>query len=275
MKIFNKKNLIQLSIIAVASFVTLLSSCKKEEAAPTGTGTISVEFDNVANGNTLKLNTDYTNANGDVMNFAMFNYYVSNFSLVKSDGTIYTVPKDSCYFLIKEDGGTGNPEIELNNIPAGDYKEIRFMIGVDSAKSVSPAAERTGVLDPAGDGAGMYWAWNSGYIFVKAEGTSPQAPLDPASNTNKFRYHIGLFGGLTSKTVNNLKSVELHDHDGEVATVRTNISPNFHVKVDIMEMFKTPNTISVAANPTVMVTPFSENVANNYKDMFSLDHIHN
>ncbi|MBL7829527.1 MAG: hypothetical protein JNK41_00755, partial [Saprospiraceae bacterium] len=162
------------SILPVLAFMSIvlvsISSCKKDDnVTPTGTSSITVEFDNVANGNTLVLGKDYTNANGDVMNFSMFNYYVSNFSLVKSDGTVFTIPKDSCYFLIKEEGGE-NAEIELKNIPAGDYKELRFMVGVDSLKSVSPVSERTGVLDPAGDGAGMYWAWNSGYIFVKTEG---------------------------------------------------------------------------------------------------------
>jgi hypothetical protein len=214
------------SILPVLAFMSIvlvsISSCKKDDnVTPTGTSSITVEFDNVANGNTLVLGKDYTNANGDVMNFSMFNYYVSNFSLVKSDGTVFTIPKDSCYFLIKEEGGE-NAEIELKNIPAGDYKELRFMVGVDSLKSVSPVSERTGVLDPAGDGAGMYWAWNSGYIFVKTEGTSPQAPVDPASGTNKFRYHIGLFGGYTSPTINNLKKFALSDADGEVAEVRSN-----------------------------------------------------
>lgn len=265
-----------LAIISIAvMFIAAFSSCKKDEGATPGTtGTISVEFDNVANGNTLVLGQDYTNANGDVMNFSMFNYYVSNFSLVKSDGSIYVVPKDSCYFLIKEAGGE-NQEIELKNIPLGDYKEIRFIVGVDSLKSISPVSERVGVLDPAGDGGDMYWAWNSGYIFVKVEGTSPSAPLDAASNTNKFRYHIGLFGGLNSPTLNNIKNFAVSDVDGDLATVRSNISPNFHLKVDIMEMFKNPTTVKVADNPSVMASPYSKTIADNYANMIKLDHIHN
>lgn len=84
--------------------------------------------------------------------------------------------------------------MRLKNIPAGEYKEIRFLLGVDSLKSIAPASERTGVLDPADRWRWKsYRMWNSGYIFVKVEGTSPQAPLDSASNSNKFRYHIGLF----------------------------------------------------------------------------------
>ena len=269
---FNKSLSIVLSCLSI--ILISVSACKKDGNNPVGSGSLTVEFDNLANGSTLILGQNYTNANGDVMNFSQFDYYVSNFSLVKADGSVYTVPKDSCYFLIREDGGE-NTEIELTNIPAGDYKEIRFVVGVDSLKSVSPAGERTGVLDPAGDGAGMYWSWNSGYIFVKVEGTSPQAPLDPASGTNKFRYHIGLFGGYSSATLNNLKTFAISDADGDVAEVRTDKKPLFHLKVDIMEMFKSPTTVSVAANPTVMVTPYSKTIAENYSDMIKLDHIHN
>jgi len=172
--------------------------------------------------------------------------------------------------LIKEEGGE-NTEIELNNIPVGDYKELRFIVGVDSAKSVSPLSERTGVLNPNGEGSGMYWSSNNGYIFCKAEGISPSAPWDSFTNLNFFRYHIGSYGG--SSSVNNIKSISLNN--GDVATVRTNISPNFHVTVEIMEMFKSPTTIKVADYPSVMDTPFSANIASNYQDMFELHHIHN
>lgn len=211
------------------------------------------------------------------MSFSEFRYYVSNFSLIESDGSIYTVPKDECYFLISESADGKNASVKIENIPAGDYKEFRFIIGVDSLKSVSPAAERTGVLDPAGEGAGMYWAWNSGYIFVKTEGESSVAPLDTVTGTRRFRYHIGLFGGYSAPTLNNIKSVSLKDPHGDVAKVRNSDhhAPHLHLNVDIMEMFKNPVTISVAANPTVMASPFSKNIADNFKDMFVLDHIHN
>jgi hypothetical protein len=272
---FNNK----IKSLLFVSALMLIFSCKKENEnttpTPSGNGSVEIEFDHRANGAALVLGNNYTNEKGETMNFSKFNYFVSNFSLVKEDGTIHTPPKDSCYFLIQEPTNGENPFVELKNIPSGDYKEIRFMIGIDSLKSTAPISERLGVLDPAGLGAGMYWAWNSGYIFVKAEGVSPQAPLDPGTNTNRFRYHIGLFGGFSTPTVNNIKKISLSDSNGDVATVRSNLTPHFHLKVDIMEMFKTPNTISIATNPTVMVTPFSANVAQNYVDMFKLDHIHN
>jgi hypothetical protein len=260
------------SLIALVGTSAFFTSCSKEEDL-TGTGSVFLHFDHKAGDQVLALGQNYVTANGDTVNFSTFQYFVSNFVLEKADGSTFVVPRDSCYFLV-DHARPETQEIELRNVPAGDYTGVRFVIGVDSAKSASPLAERTGVLDPATGAQGMYWMWNSGYIFVKVEGTSPQAPVN-GNGLRAFLYHIGGFGGYNAPTINNLKTAELHAHDGEVAEVRNNRSPELHTMVDILEVFKTPTAISVAANPVVMFNPFSTNVANNYADMFVLDHIHN
>jgi hypothetical protein len=240
----------------------------------TGFGEVEIEFENRAGDETLILGTEYTNAAGEKLKFTTFDYYVSNIVLVKSDGTEYVVPKDDSYFLLKHDEPDSR-EIKLTNVPAGDYTGLKFVIGVDSAKSVSPIGERTGVLDPAGAASGMYWSWNAGYIFVKVEGTSPAAPVDPGSGENIFQYHTGLFGGYDSPTLNNLKNVSMTVPD-EAAKVRQGEeAPHFHLFVDVLEMFKSPTVISVATNPTSHAGPFSKTVADNYADMFLIDHVHN
>jgi hypothetical protein len=96
----------------------------------------------------------------------------------------------------------------------------------------------------------MYWAWNSGYIFMKMEGTSPSARLDSVSNTRPFKYHIGLFGGYTTPTVNNVKEVTL-TFGGSKASVREakSTAPEAHIYVDALKVVNGPNNISVAATP--------------------------
>ncbi|MCC7246553.1 MAG: hypothetical protein IT269_12800 [Saprospiraceae bacterium] len=264
-------------LLAFALFATVLTSCSKDgddtTTDLTGTGSVTLEFDHRAGDASLVFGANYRTANGDTVKFSTFNYFVSNFVFVKSDGTEYTVPKDECYFLVKHDDAESR-EVTISGIPAGDYNEVKFIIGVDSAKSVSPVDQRKGVLDPAAGASGMYWAWNSGYIFVKVEGTSPQAPLNSSTGERTIEYHTGLFGGMTSKTLNNIKEVELHSHD-EAAKVRKDTKPHFHIYVDILEMFTSPTNIDVFDNPTSHAGPYSEIVANNYADMFILDHIHN
>ena len=62
----------------------------------------------------------------------------------------------------------------------------------------------------------------------------------------------------------------------QAAQVRANSdAPDVHLFVDVLEMFANPTVISVAANPTSHAGPYSKTVADNYADMFSIDHVHN
>jgi hypothetical protein len=269
-----KHNFLLLFALFISVFA--FNACKDDDDddAVTGFGEVEIEFDNRAGDDALVFGTEYTNAAGEKLKFSTFDYYVSNIVLVKADGSEYTVPQNDSYFLIKHDDPDSRT-IKLSDVPAGDYTGLRFLIGVDSAKSVSPIDQRTGVLDPAGAASGMYWSWNAGYIFVKIEGTSPAAPLDPGTNDNTFQYHTGLFGGYDSPTLNNLKTVDMAVPD-EAARVRQGEeAPHFHLYVDVLEMFANPTTISVATNPTSHAGPYSKTVADNYADMFSIDHVHN
>ncbi len=257
------------------SALTALSSCKKDTVAeylPTDKGELEIEFDNVVGGSNLQLNTGvYTNAAGESFSVNLLDYYISNIRLKKDDGSEYVVPKNSSYFLIKEEDPS--QMITLDDVPAGNYTGITFTLGVDSSKCAAPLAERTGVLDPAGAGAGMYWTWNSGYIFVKLEGTSAVA----TTADKKFRYHIGGFGGYSSPTINNIKTITLNAGAGASAKVRQNKpeAPHIHIMADIAKVMNGSTNVSIAANTTVMFMPYSVNIANNYAGMFNIDHIHN
>lgn len=268
MNFINNYLRIFLAIICIST----LFSCEKSDDKPEGFGGVRIEFDNTANGDELLFGKAYTNAAGEELVFKTFNYFVSNIQLIRTDGTVYTIPQDSSYFLVTDTGGI-NPEIELQNIPAGDYNQLRFIIGVDSARSVASPEQRKGALDISGAAKDMYWDANNGYIFLKLEGTSTAAPLDSATGQHIFSYHIGQYGGAATKTLNNIRQINL-SHD-EAAEIRTNIAPEIHLKIDVMELFKNPTTIYVATHPQVAISDYSAVIANNYTDMFKIDHIHN
>ena len=132
-----------------AAIIAVVPACKNDHDHDdiTGFGDVEIEFDHQAGSSALVLGNEYTTAAGEQVRFTTFDYFVSNFVLTNKDGFTYTVPKNECYFLVKHDDPDSR-EIKLKNIPAGDYTGLRFTIGVDSAKSVSPIAERTGALDP-------------------------------------------------------------------------------------------------------------------------------
>lgn len=263
------KKIFGITFLAAVTF----TSCKKDSTPLynyTVKAPVSVEFDNIAGAADLQLNTGtYTNALGENFKVTKLKYYVSNFKFTNVNGFVYTVPQASSYFLIDEsDPSTHEPEF---NIPEGEYKSVSFLIGVDSVRNTMDVSERTGVLDPTGTGADMYWTWNSGYIFFKMEGTSPSS----SSMGGTFQYHIGGFGGYSSPTINNIKKVTLDLTARGTPKVKSSKSTNIHLMVDILKMFNGSTNISIAANPMVMFNPFSTTIANNYASMVKHDHTEN
>lgn len=267
------------------SFVTLsaiaalcFTSCKKEKNEPVyndqDLAPLSIEYDNIVGGQNLYLNSgSYTNAAGETFSVSLLQYFISNIKVRKADGTEYVVPQDSSYFLIKE--GDEDLSEALVNVPEGDYTSLTFTVGVDSLRSTMDVSKRTGVLDPSGGMAdGMYWGWNSGYIFFKMEGLSDAAPVD-GSGQHKFRYHIGGFGGYNAPTINNIKTVTLDLTERGIAKVRKGRKANIHLMVDIGKVLSGSTTVSIAAHPEVMFSDYSVNIADNYVNMFRHDHTEN
>lgn len=263
-------------LLLFASVVLL--SCQKEKPEPTFDQTnlapLSVEFDNIVGGENLYLHSGrYVNSSGEPFTITQLQYYISNIQLEKADGTRYIVPQDSSYFLIKE--SEADTRFARVMVPEGDYARLTFTVGVDSLRSTMDIDRRTGVLDPGnGMDVGMYWGWNSGYIFFKMEGLSDAAPVD-ASGQQKFRYHIGGFGGYDAPTLNNIREVSLDLSVAGIARVRKDGNCNIHLMVDISKVWDGEHQIRIADNPAVMFSEFSALVADNYANMFNHDHTEN
>lgn len=235
---------------------------------------LSIEFDNIAGEENLHLNTgSYTTATGDTFSVSSLQYYISNIIVKRLDGYIHIVPPDSSYFLIKE--GEPTSRHAKIRVPTGVYTGLTFILGVDSLRSCMDLSRRKGVLDPSGSmDEGMYWGWNSGYIFFRMEGSSPQAPVDP-SGERKFRYHIGGFGGYSAPTINNLKTITLDLYPAGPPNVKVGREANVHVMVDITKVFSGNTNISIAAHPSIMFSKNSVQVANNLQGIFRHDHTEN
>ncbi len=82
-----------------------------------------------------------------------------------------------------------------------------FLLGVDSVTSTSGV--HGGDLDPT---RGMYWAWNSGYINLKVEGTCASLPYP----SKEFELHLGGYAAPHAAT----RRVPL---DGRATTVRVDV----------------------------------------------------
>lgn len=235
------------------------------------TGSLNIQFDNFVGTEPVVLNDKkYSNALGEQFNISLLQYFVSNIKLIKKDGSAYIVPQNESYFLIRE-SNPASKKITLNNIPKEKYTGISFVIGVDSARSASEISERKGCLDIAGDAKDMYWVWNSGYIFVKMEGTS--SAIDRKNPI--FMYHIGLFGGIgEKKTLNNIQ-VATFDFGKQALKVKaSDKNLTLGIKADVAKILNGETNVSMKTNPVIMGGPFSKKIAENYKTMFSFAGLH-
>jgi hypothetical protein len=123
-------------IFAIVATTLLLTACSSDDETkntPTGQGTLKLEFDNIYGGVNFAFNTEYTNSNGEKIKATQIKYIVSNIVLTKNDGSLYTYPKSQSYFIVDE-ATAASQIISLPNIPAGDYKAVKFGIGVDKAQ---------------------------------------------------------------------------------------------------------------------------------------------
>jgi len=263
------KSFFYLAVFAVSSLFFM--SCEKEDspisANPDKFTTMTIKFDNFFGHHDFEFNKEYSLTNGTKVNLNMLKYFISNIVLHKSgDNSTYVIPQDSSYFLLDE----SNPN-SMNlriYVPEGDYTGITFTVGIDSLRNTMPLERRTGVLDVTGVAEGMYWSWNSGYIFVKIEGD-----YITTEKNGMFKYHIGLFGGYSTPTVNNVKNVNL-SFGRSTAQVRVGSDTELHIIADIKKVFEGVNAMNLAETPTIMGAPISAKVAENYENMFEFDHIH-
>jgi hypothetical protein len=226
--------------------------------------TIVLQFNNIAGDQQLQLDSGvYTNVAGEKFCVTLLQYFISNIQFTAANGQQYIVPQDSSYFFIQQDDSAS--QFCTVHVPAGAYRSVSFVVGVDSLRCTSKIDKRKGVLDPSA--TDMYWGWNSGYIFLKMEGISPAAPEDPIG-LHKFRYHIGGFGGYKTSTINNIKTIDLDLTNN--LQLDANSKATITINADILKLFNGIHQVSIAAHPSIMFDAYSSTIANNYASMFSI-----
>jgi hypothetical protein len=245
----------------VAILLTLIVACDKDDNNnPSGNailpGTLNVEFVNKVGSQDLDIsgNTNYINSSGEEYSVNLFKYYITNIRLIKPDSSRYYLPET--YWLVD----ASNPLSflnKLNNVAAGKYIGMEFMIGVDSttlAKGV-----QGGALDPSN---GMVWSWTTGYVFVKLEGRCPTAGTD-----SLYQFHISGYHDYDGTNALRWSTVYFN---GQSVEVNKSLSTKIQIKTDLEEFFKNPSDLSISDIPFIN-TPghLPPLIADNYKDMFS------
>lgn len=239
--------------LQLIALILLLAACNKDE--PVAEVPVAISLQHLAGSSTLALGTQVSTPLGETVTFIIFKYYLSNFSVVYTNGSEHKI--NESYFLVDE-ANVASKNISIN-VPEGQVKELRFWVGVDSARNVSGV--QTGALDPAN---GMFWTWNSGYIFAKLEGRSPVSPAPLTAVT----YHIG--GFRTGQNALRQISIPLTT----VMDVNNSSRYTITLTAEVMKWFRAKTDISIATEPTTMEPgALAMKVADNYAQMFALKEV--
>ena len=248
--------------IAAAILVVLMAGCspgKQADAFPVG-----IEITHHVTKQPLRLDgTLYKTAAGDEYSVDHLRYYLSNFRLRRTDGTWFVNPQNAessqGYFLV-DAALKESQTFPIGPVPSGEYSGIEFLIGVDPARN--NAGVQSGTLDPA---RGMFWTWNTGYIFFKLEGHSPQS----SSKQHEVTYHLG-----GSDPISGARLVFLPLR-AETIKINAKTRAQIHLGADIAQVFEGAHGIRIAELSEAMSPKAGVPIADNVAGLFSVEHVHN
>lgn len=130
----------------------------------------------------LQFGQTYQTPQGQRYQLDLLKFYISEVALVRPDGREVRV--DGLVLAeFKRDAPTQGVSVMKMDVPAGQYRGIRFNVGVPRELNHLDAGTQQ---MPLGVNSGMYWAWNPGYIFYRLEGIA----LLPEGN-QKWVIHMG------------------------------------------------------------------------------------
>lgn len=256
-------------LLLIISGLAILS-CKDSDKE-IGTNDVVLKFNNTFKNSSIILGsassevaTENISAKGQVHHFSELKYVISNIRLLKADGSEYL------YFVHDLDKGAfvidqskeSSLSLLLADIPSGEYKQIRFGLGVTPSLNTLDQVRFPNFYATAGaNDTKMMWEWGAGYRFTKIEGfydtdnkklsihtgsTVEKSESDPNTNVlgvNAYREITLNLGSNAIVGQNSPKITIKADFDkllsGKLATIElggSNATPNIHTAVE-MEKF--------------------------------------
>lgn len=137
---------------------------------------------------------------------------------------------------------TKREDIALKSIPAGDYKAIKFSIGVEQ-KYNDNLSLQVGELSQMNGMTNIAWMWRTSYIFFALHGK-----VTSGATTKDFVAETGLNANYKSKTIDFAKTLRI---DGD-KTANIKLDLNVASLLTGLDVFTT-NVIG-GSTPTEMST---------------------
>jgi hypothetical protein len=214
-------------IYIIAAFICsiIVTGCKKNQSdTPVSVvmAPISLHFHTYIGDNEVELyNAVYRTEDGRKMSLSFAQLYISNIKLVKFDGTIYDVG-DTILLTDIIDQVYG-----LGNVPVGNYKSIKFDIGLPGAVDGMVPSGTGKLNDP--DMWFSSTAQANNYIFMYASGKIDTTAAKNAADADMtpFVYKIG--------TNNNVVHISMPN---QTVSVQPNTMAYIHMEADYAALFQ-------------------------------------
>jgi len=251
----------KISILFIIGLIVF--SCKKKEDEPNNSneptvteGTFILHLHTHIDSTEIDAyDTIYSLSNGRKMSLHLAQMYFSDVQLVKIDGAIVDITTNSFLKVFE------NEQYLIGNVPVGNYKGVRFKVGLNSTKNaLNPtSSSESEILNNSEMWFGSS-AQPDGYVFLNVQGT-----IDTTSSMNgtpvNFEYRIGTNSSYTQITM-----------PDQYFTVLKGIYAYKHVIVDYSKIFEgvtlnDPNNLTVHSLVDNSL-PFVETLKNNIPLMF-------
>ena len=194
------------------------------------------------------LNQEFQTVDGRAINFSVLTFYISNIRLVNAAGEEVAVDN---YGYAQWKAGT--MMYNVGDIEAGGYTELRFDVGVDSTANYSDPSLREDdhpLSNSNPDHA--HWSWNSGYLFVRAEGLVDASAAGDEAADDGFIFHVGTMNALRNISI----PVQLTVNEGST-------SNTVHMDFDVMKMIDGVDWTGNLVTHTMNDMPLAMSIADN------------
>jgi cytochrome c peroxidase len=124
----------------------------------------------------------YQTSAGEKFSITRVSYLVSDFALQRNDGSWLEIFNSVAWLDLAQNRNS----LRLENIPAGEFRSLRFSVGLNTNLNHADMAQFPAghPLNPTVNG--LHWSWQGGYVFLAVEGLWRNA----AGQFDGWAYHL-------------------------------------------------------------------------------------
>lgn len=244
--------------LIIGLVIVAAGSCKDDDNPSVSKGTVSLHIHTYIGGNEVEHYGDtllLDNNRKIIVSTAQL--YLSNFRFIKPDGSEVDGP--STILFMKQ----GVEEYELGEVEAGNYKSIRFDVGLNDATNASNPDPN----DPALFQSTMWFgaaAQPDGFVFVNFQGAIDTTLNADGTALIPFAYKIG--------TNTNRVTITMPEENHTVVPDQLDI---YHIKVDYAGLFNgillsSPHNLQMTT-PVQNSTPLAAKLVDNITGILSYE----